>query len=250
MKKMIVPLLAGGIAVLALSGCFSPKQVVQTKKTFSFDHTPTENTTSGSANMLLAFIKPYYATEFTSGNGELFRSFQKALGNDVEELIIAKGFNLKGPYESFDEMVFEEKKQTSITIQIEIAPRFTAAEGNWKANAALLGYGGITYTYSGKVSLIGKININGIEPLTNQKIWAKSVSIPNIENIPIQTSNKYTRTLSDAELINDPGVYNELGKALMQQYEGIMKKIESHFSVEEFNSLKGQIKELKLKKGY
>lgn len=250
MKKMIAPLLMAGVTAAILAGCFSAKQVVQEKKTFSFDHYPKESAAPGSAKMLLAFVKPYYANDFTSGNGELFRSFRDAIGNDAEELIIAKGFTMKGPYETFDEMVFEDKKQTDMAIQIEIAPRFTSQEGSWKAGGAVLGYGAVSYTYSGKVSLVGKININGMEPLTGQKIWAKSVSIPNIENIPIKTSGRYNRPIDGAELINDPGVYNEVGKALMTQYKGIMEKIEAHFTAEEFNSLKGQIKELKAKKGY
>jgi hypothetical protein len=56
--------------------------------------------------------------------------------------------------------------------------------------------------------------------------------------------------LNNVELINDPGVYNELGKALMTQYDGIMNKIATHFDVEELASLKTQIKELKAKKGF
>jgi hypothetical protein len=98
--------------------------------------------------------------------------------------------------------------------------------------------------------LVGKINISGVEPLTNQKIWSKSVSIPNVENITIETTKKYTRVLNDFELINDPGVYNELGKALMTQYTGIMDKIFAHFNVDEFHTMKNQIKELKSLKGY
>ena len=84
--------------------------------------------------------------------------------------------------------------------------------------------------------------------LTNEKIWTKSVLIPNVEDISIQTSGKYNRQLNSIELMSDPGVYNALGKALMAQYAGILDKISAHFNVEEFNSLKNQVKELKSKK--
>lgn len=83
--------------------------------------------------------------------------------------------------------------------------------------------------------------------MTDQKICAKSVLIPNIENIQIQTSGKYDRILNAAELMNNPGVYNALGKALQEQYTGIMDKVTAHFSVEEFKELKEQSKELKKK---
>ncbi len=234
-----------------ISGCFTAKQPsTTTKNTFTFEYSQKESTTLGSAKMLIAFVKPYYAEEFSSKSSELFTAFKKAIGNDIEELIISKGFSLKGPYESFDEMIFDDKKNTQILINIEISPRFTAHEGSWKSHLNLLSPQNPTYSYIGKVSLVGKININGVEPLTNEKIWSKSVSIPNVENIQIETSERYSRVLNDLELINDPGVYNALGKALMTQYAGILDKISTHFSVAEFQSLKDQIKELKSKKGY
>jgi hypothetical protein len=236
--------------VWLMAGCFAPQQAVQTKQTFTFEYTPKETNKAGSANMVLALVRPYYAADFTSGSGELFKSFQNALTEDINELILAKGFSLKGPYQGFDEMVFDDKKNTEMLIEIEIAPRFTAQEGGWRTNVSLLGPNYNSYSYSGKVSLVGKINLSGVEPLTHEKIWSKSVSIPNVEDIPIETSAKYTRILRPIELINDPGVYNALGKALMTQYTGIMDKIAAHFNVEEFNTMKSQVKELKSKKGY
>lgn len=233
-------------------GCFAPQPAMQpqTKQTFTFDYTPKESQKSGSANMVLAFVKPYYAKGFQEGTGELFKRFQTAIGNDIEELIIAKGFSLKGPYTGFDEMIFEDKKRTEMLIQIEIVPEFTAVEGSWKTHIMLLNPNTNTYSYEGKASLVGKINLSGVEPLTNEKIWSKSVEIPNVENVPIATSERYTRTLNAYEIMSDPGVYNALGKALQMQYGNIMDKIAAHFSAEEFSTLKGQIKELKSKKGY
>jgi len=234
-----------------LVGCFAPQQAVKTKDTFTFDYTPKESSKLGSAKMVLAFVQPYYAAYFANtASSELFKRFQTALKNDVEELIISKGFSLKGPYQAFDEMVFDDKKVTEMLIEIEIAPEFTAHQGSWKTSFTLMTTSRAYYHYSGMVSLVGKINISGVEPLTHEKLWSKSVLIPNVENIEIRTSGKYDHALNDIELINDPGVYNAVGKALMMQYTGIMNKIAAHFEVEELVSLKPQIKELKSKKGF
>lgn len=241
--------------IVVCSGCFTPHQatVPQVKQTFTFDYTPKQTAKSGSVGMILALLKPHYATAFwESASNELFTGFQTALGNDIEELIVGKGFTMKGPFQAFDEMIFEDKKRTDIAIQIEISPQFTAAQGDWKSklNFALVGGSYTTWTYTGKVSLIGKINLSGIEPLTHEKIWSKSVSIPNIEGIAIQTSNRYERPLHGSEIYQDPGVYNAVGKALNAQYGGIMDKVAAHFNAEEFITLKNQIKELKSKKGF
>lgn len=238
------------LTLIIFTGCGTTKQVSVPKQTFTFDYTPRQSAKPGSVDMVQAFIQPYYATEFTSGGTELFKNFRQALGNDIEELIIAKGFSMKGPYTAFDEMVFEDKKRTDIAIQIEIVPTFTAVEGNWQSHNTLLGAAFTTYTYTGKASLIGKINLTGTEPLTNEKIWSKSVSIPNVENIAIATTTKYNRPLLGDEILQDPGIYNAIGKALQLQYAGILTKIESHFNAEEFGALKNQIKELKSKKGF
>jgi hypothetical protein len=45
-------------------------------------------------------------------------------------------------------------------------------------------------------------------------------------------------------------VYNAIGKALEEQYSGILSKCEAHLNPDEFATLKGQIKELKGKKGF
>jgi hypothetical protein len=236
------------VSMLLIMGCGSIKPVAVAKQTFTFDYTPKVSNKSGSVGMVLSFIQPYYANTFSSSGVELFRSFRQALGNDIEELIISKGFTLKGPYQAFDEMVFEDKKRTDVTIQIEIVPDFTSSEGSWKESYIPLI--GSSFSYSGKTSLVGKINLTGIEPMTNEKIWSKSVLIPKVENILIQTSGKYTRPLESSELYQDAGVYNAIGKALQEQYAGIMDKVAAHFNPEEFSSLKNQIKELKSKKGF
>lgn len=238
------------LLMASVVSCFAPKQVTESKQTFIFDSTPKESSRTGSAGMILALVKPSYARNFEYGSGDLFKRFQEALGNDIEELIVGKGFSLKGPYEGFDEMIFEDKKQSEMLIQIEILPEFTAVDGNWRTHVSLLNPHANSYSYSGKASLVGKINLSGTEPLSNEKIWSKSVSIPKVENVPIATTSRYSRMLDENEILVDPGVYNAIGQALQTQYGGILDIIAVHFNVEEFRGLKGQIKELKGKKGY
>jgi hypothetical protein len=239
------------IVMMSCIGCFTTKQAPPISyQTFTFDYSTKESAQPGSANMVLALFNPNYANQFTYGGTELFKRFQNALGSDIQELIIARGFSMKGPYTSFDEMIYDDKKRTDVAIQIDIIPEFTAVEGGWQLHVSLLGPSYNTYTYAGQASLVGKINLTGIEPLTNQKIWSKSVSIPNVENIAIQTSGRYSHTLNANQILQDPSVYNAVGKALQMQYAGIMDKIGAHFNQEEFASLKSQIKELKSKKGF
>jgi hypothetical protein len=188
-----------------------------------------------------------------NGRSDLFANFSQFTGNDIEELLIDKGFRVKGPYDSFDDMVFEDRKDADIAIDVEIVPQFTARDGSWHSYTNKFSFQAPTtyYYYDGTVSLIGKINITGYEPLSKEKIWVKSVPIPPITNINITTSSK---KLSAANLsndfYNDPAVYNALGKALLEQYAATFRKIDVQLDPREFETLKTQIKELKKKKGY
>lgn len=228
-------------------GCSSSRSVSVSKQTFTFDYTPTKSNKGGSTGMVVALIRPEYAKTFTS-RAELYNSFKTALGGDIEELIVGKGFNTKGPYLGYDEMTYEDKKIIDMAFLIEIAPEFKDNDGSWKSHLAIAEPGNYVYSYKGTISLTGKINISGVEPLTRQKLWSKSVQIPNIENIPVETSTKYKRPLRGDEVLLDPNIYNAIGNALQQQYSGILSKIEAHFSPEEFMSYSSQIKELKSKK--
>lgn len=96
------------------------------------------------------------------------------------------------------------------------------------------------YGYDGTVSLIGKINLIGIEPLSHEKIWLKSVDIPSIQNIQIHTSPHLQVNAVDINFLNDPNVYNALGAALQQQYHGILQQIDIYLDPREFRDLAPQ----------
>lgn len=227
--------------------------VAPPKQTFTFDYKTPSTIKPGSANITISLVRPRYAEKFAYENMELFTRFRDAMDKDVEELLSDKGFHLRGPYQSYDEMVFEDKKDADIAIQIEIMPELTAGQGGWRAYTpfTLTGKAPTLYFFTGTVSLVGKINLTGFEPLSHEKLWIKSVDIPAITDINISTASKdFESPAFNAAFFADPNVYNALGNALQQQYKGIMTKIDAHFDPREFTSLKSQIKELKSKKGY
>jgi hypothetical protein len=253
--KVLLIILFGFFAAVVIS-CGSAKNAsnAPAKHTFNFDYKTPAIARTGSANILVNLVRPFYARNFTNSSSELFTGFRQFMGKDIEELLIDKGFRVKGPYDSFDDMVFEDRKDADIAIEIEIVPEFTARQGAWKKHQAITFNAAyqapIYYSYNGTVSLIGKINITGYEPLSREKIWVKSVPIPAIENINITTHNRLLGNNLSNEFYNDPNVYNSLGKALLEQYEGTFKKIDVQLDPREFETLKVQIKELKAKKGY
>ncbi len=242
-----------GAVILLLISCSTAKNVTVQKETFNFDYKTPTIAKTGSANILVNLVKPHYASEFNNAGSELFENFRQFMGNDIEELLVDKGFRVKGPYESFDDMVFDDRKDADIAIDVEIVPQFTARDGSWHTYTNKFSFQAPAtyYYYEGTVSLIGKINITGYEPLSKEKIWVKSVPIPAITNINVTTSSKrLSGTNLNNDFYNDPAVYNAIGKALKEQYAATFKKIDAQLDPREFETLKSQIKELKSKKGY
>jgi len=238
-----------------LQTCSSAKPVAA-KQTFTYDYKTPHTEKPGSANVLVTLVRTHYATDFVRqyGESDVFVNFRKFIGDDIEELLIDKGYRIKNTYPSFDNMTYDEKKDVDVALEIEIVPTFTAAEGGWKTYTPFQfspsGNATHTYGYSGTVSLIGKINLIGIEPMSHEKIWLKSIDIPSISNIQIATSHQLNHPSVDMYFLNDPNVYNALGAALQQQYHGILQQIDTYLDPREFADLKGQIKELKVKKVY
>ncbi len=247
MKKHLLSLLTLSGALLMLIASTPSKEATNTR-TVTFDYTPTSAVKSGSAQTLIGLVRPNYAETFKYNSEDIYRRFRTSLGADVEELIIAKGFTIRGPYESRDEMLFNDKKEADIMMVIDVDPQFANPQGRWSQHSSILDAKNVSYSYKGTVSLTGKINLSGMEPLSGEKLWSKSVLIPT-ENLVISTRDRYLSQSVDA-IMGDPNVQQAVGEALERAYKSIMGKLSSQLDPEEFRSLKPQIKELKAKKGY
>lgn len=234
---------------LTFTSCFLFKVTPPVQlEAITFDYTAKTSNAPSSADFVFALVQPEYAKDFKANEAvDLYRNFRKSMGGDFEELLIAKGFRLKGPYDTRDEMLYSDKKTSHMMLAIEIVPEFTPT-GQWRKHKDYV-TNNYNYSYSGMVTIGGKINMHGIEPLTGEKIWAKSVAIPSVSNIVIATQQRYNQPNGNSLVVmKDPGVYNPIGKALSQVYGNILSKAEAHFSPEEFVALKSQIASLKSKK--
>lgn len=249
MKKILSILLFTSFIVFTFIASSTPKKVPEEqKRTFSFDYEVSEKSPPNSAGMLIALVNPTYADGFEGTEIELFQRFSSSIGADIEETLIAKGFRLKGPFSSKDEMVFIDKKDSDIQLEIEINPKFNILSGKWYEQLRFSSSTPPSYKYKGTGTIEGKINVYGYEPLTGEKILVKSVNIPKSGNIDLTTEKAYKST--KVNLMIDPLVYNNVGLALEKTYKNILDKLTSYLTKEELGLLKPQIKELKAKKGY
>jgi hypothetical protein len=248
--KHLMSLLIVAFASALLLGSASTKAIP--KMTFTFDHAPKGAAAPGSVGISLGFIKPYYADEYKDYNAiDLFKRYQAGLSGDVQELLLAKGFTMKEPYDNLADMTYTDKKAVQLILEIRILPNIDTknlkAIGSGLLASALTGDKRVAYRFEGAISLGGRIELTAYEPMTREKLWAKSAELPPQDNIQVQTAHAYY-SATVLGLMEEPGFYNPIGQGLQKSYETVLNKMENYIDVEELKALLPQIKELKSRK--
>jgi len=256
MKKLLLFATLFFVSLL-FSTCSVGKKTatIPVRQTFTFDYKSPSSGKPNAAGIVVGLVKPKYAARFEYSGSDIFVNFRDAFENDLKELIIDKGFTIQNVYPEFANLTYQDKLRADIALDIEIDPRFSTPNGDgWKTYTPFQfsASGNVRHEYGfvGSVSLIGKINITGREPLSHETIWVKSIEIPTIGSVDISTYYRYNEPVFNANFYNDPNVYNSLGAALQKQYAAIFQQLDSYLDPREFTDLKPQIKELKSKKVY
>jgi uncharacterized protein YbaP (TraB family) len=106
------------------------------------------------------------------------------------------------------------------------------------------------YSYSGFYVLSGKINLVVAEPITKEKLWAKSIPLKQ-KQINIAPYYRTTRQLDySTAFTRDAGVMNPMIEALEDYYKQIFTTAWVHLDPSELAALKKEVMEIREKKKY
>ena len=215
-----------------------------------FNWNPSTSVQPGSADFTIALISPNYIVNWGGRIPEPFASYQKSLESDMLELLTEGGFTVRGPYASRDEMVFSDKEACDIILDLSIDPSFKTVTGGWKPQILSCGQGSYYYKYSGNVSMYGKINMVAVEPISGEKVWSKSVEIPEGETGEIRSNYMVCGGPGSVlELImKDATVANPFTIMLQTNYNEVLTKCDRLIEPQEFKHLQPIIDKLKQKK--
>lgn len=101
-------------------------------------------------------------------SGEL----KSKLSSGIEELITRKGFNIAGPYDSFEDMTYRDKQKVYMAIipKVNILPenKVTSSETNSLTK--------VTKT-TGVIQIGGDYILDFVEPLTKEKLLTKRINL-------------------------------------------------------------------------
>lgn len=219
------------ISAITLAACNSTKTTSSTaplvqRTPAKFDFSPPARQQAGAASITIAIVKPTYVGKNPEYYVPPFNEMAVSMGNDFEELLTAKGFTMRGPFGSRDEMVYNDKINSNFVLEIgiELNPQYnrkysTKTKTNW---GAILNPGAApsisTQRMSGEITLGGNLVINAKSAQYGELIWKKNIALE-------PASFTYTGSLAwngiptmDEELKKDNQVYNTLSFELEKFY--------------------------------
>lgn len=192
-----------------------------------FDFSPPSRAQVASSGVTIAIVRPTYVGKNPEYFVPPFNEMAASMGNDFEELLTAKGFTVRGPFGSRDEMVYNDKITSNFIMEIgiELNPQYnrrytTTTKTNWGSiidkNAPATTS---TQKMNGEITLGGNLVINAKSAQYGELIWKKNIALE-------ATSFTYVGSLSwngiptmAEELRKDNVVYNTLSKELEKFYQ-------------------------------
>lgn len=225
--KKVFPLFA---VIALLISCGTAKQSTTQppvqRVPAKFDYSPPSRALAASTGISIAIVKPMYVGQNPEYFVPPFNEMAASMGNDFEEMLTAKGFTVRGPFGSRDEMVYNDKINSSFVLEIgiDINPQYNrkyqpTTKTNWGSlfnkNAPATT---TTYAINGQVTLAGNLVINAKSAQYGELIWKKNIAL---ESASFTYTGSATwadlPTMAD-ELNKDNEVYNTISLELQKFY--------------------------------
>ena len=230
------------VIIYVLSGC-GPKIL---REHFVFDYKPTVDA-AGATGITIAIVKPQVIIEdlsepsiylghlssVPSGYAPLLKTMALRLGSDFEETLTAYGYGIKGPFSTFDEMTYLDKEQSDLVLLPSIVLT-VSQQIKWK--------GGYEVGAGSNVTVEGGFRFVISESMTQEKLWVKNIVNERMTApVPVlfMGAPKFGG-VPDIEVIMAyyPGVYNNVGRYFLAQYNTTLKQMTNHLHPKELEMLK------------
>ena len=249
--------LATAIGALVV-GCMMPAPTgpVTPRTMPRFDYQP-EEATPASTDITFAVVGSGFETPVP-----LFERFSNNMAGDFVEILTARGFRIRGPFLTYDEMTFPDKEGSNLVLSARVNFDYDATGLEPVAEGSILGVlDALTgssrpatdtrYRLNGTVRVDGRVTLVVAESLTNEKMWTKSVNIEPI-SVQLEGTHVYASMPSDLSgvLANEDQFFNDLGKELDGQYQEIMRRTFEYLDPREMAIVDRQADSLREKKVY
>jgi hypothetical protein len=244
MKQLVLAVLCCSLILMVGCGPTVPvKEEARVLPTFHFE--PPSKAPVDSGSVAFAVVNPQFPDSWKAFLTVYpFDKFSKNMATDFEAIVSARGFRMRGPFRTYDELTFPDKSQSDLilTPKIEID-----LEGVGQTTSGKDIFGTISYQWKGTVNLGGRITLNLNESLSNERMWTKSIELPS-RSMPY-VSKKYQQPITWGG-IPEPELSNLIAGALQDYYTLTMDKVWTYLDPKEMALVKEQAQTLKDKKRY
>lgn len=240
-------------ALLFLNSCSSTKNLTPSVQRIpsKFDFVPPSKSEIGSSKMTIAIVKPVFISQNPEYLVSPFPEMATSMGNDFEELLGAKGFTMRGPFNSRDEMVYTEKVNSSfiLEIQIDLNPQYTtnltshSHTGLANLLIASAPLADITYTTNGEITFGGNLVLTALSPQYGEKIWKKNIALEKATFSYTGTTPWDGRPSMAQQLVQDNLVFNKVSGELDKYYKNALDLVWRQIDPEEMKIVTKQAKE-------
>ncbi len=209
------------VTCAVLAGCAVHVEPEPPRAIITFDYSPPEMM-PGSANLTFAVV----GTEIVGGEYgtpiPLFKTFTSNMTKDFSEILTARGFSVKGPFQDYDIMTYTDKEGTDLILTAEVEFRSDTTQ------IRPSGFGNL----NGAIIVSCHVNLVAYESLTRNRLWTKSVAITPI-TVELISRKLYPNGATLATLlVNENKFHNDVGRALESQYTEIMNRIYGYIEPE------------------
>lgn len=199
----------------------------------TFTYKPETRVQVANTGITIAIIPILLSKTNTEDVVSPLKPFSSALQSEIEVLLIAKGYKIKGPFKSRDEMVFSDKKQSDFTLMISV---------NWDAKhnrdwKKIFGPGGFKVR-NGDVTVQCDLDITAVSNFSGEKLWKKHLTLPQ-QHFTYEGSKDwdYKDVPFWTEYNGDKKLGNPMSRSLEDTYKQAMQLLWNQFDIDEMKSV-------------
>lgn len=264
-RLLVFPVMALAITVTACAP--TPKVAIGPKVSFNWQ-APEQCITPASVPVTFAIVQPIWQKVAGSGSmidaaalqdpkvaawvkprKDLFDEFSSSMRNDFFSLMSCKGYTTKGPYASFEEIVFPDRLASDLSLVPEIDLRVVANAEPVEASLSSMVPGlsilkrGVAGTkLKGVGSISGRITLAIRESVTDTRMWTRSIEIPT-ETFEFVTQNEYPETSKvffNEVVTGDPAFIQALAPKVAAVYKKALTTAWNFTNSQEMRLVKAQ----------
>lgn len=222
--------------------------------TANFVFNPPKQDAVAPVDVTFTVFSPSYKTSggFMWFSSKPFVNLHNALRQDIQKILTAKGFGVRGSFESYDFIPFQDKKAIDLLVFPTI--EFTVTLKDHQERAANMWQAGADQIQTGNAEVRGRIILEIKEIATQELMWIKAIPFKNF-TFPyfVKTSYKeyaQIKKSGSGKLYSYDPIFNGMAKGMEEQYPDIMSTFYNLLDPEEMTIIKKEARALKSKKGY